>query len=369
MNMKDELAEMKSNLAELKERIENDDAEAIEQGQKLMDEISKKEAEIKAADEKEALLKSIGKEPENMGEQKTGLAAMDLASLKNERGSVSTYIKAATDAHTSAVVGVTDQNVLDVEAPLNVRSLFGAESINGNALTYYILNAMEGTPGKVAEGAKKPQIHIPYEAKTVSLIKQAAYFKDTDEILSDTAFLESAIRNRGIFEFNKVVEKYLVDTLLATDGVQALETGITFDSLLTARQNILSATGYVPDAIVINPADLVTLMTLKDKSGQYLLAGPGYGAYGNGAAGANPAPSIWGMKVVESAAAAKGTLLVGAYKAGASVITKAGEGLRVEVTNTNEDDFIYNRVTVRIEERLVEAVRVPAAFAKITATA
>ena len=34
----------------------------------------------------------------------------------------------------------------------------------------------------------------------------------------------------------------------------------------------------------------------------------------------------------------------------------------MEVSNSNEDDFIYNRVTVRIEERMVEAVRVPAAF-------
>jgi len=64
-----------------------------------------------------------------------------------------------------------------------------------------------------------------------------------------------------------------------------------------------------------------------------------------------------------------GTILVGAFKQGASVITKNGEGARIEIHTGDHDDAIYNRVTVVVEERLALAVRRPKAFAKITEAA
>ena len=64
-----------------------------------------------------------------------------------------------------------------------------------------------------------------------------------------------------------------------------------------------------------------------------------------------------------------GTVLVGAFKQGATVVTKAGEGARIEVHTGDHDDAIYNRVTVVVEERLALAVRYPKAFVKITEAA
>ena len=87
------------------------------------------------------------------------------------------------------------------------------------------------------------------------------------------------------------------------------------------------------------------------------------GSYGNGAYSSNP--RIWGLPVVESANVSAGQAVVGAFKAASSVVTKAGEGMRVEVSNSDVDDFEYNRVTVRVEERMVLATRVPAAFALV----
>ena len=91
------------------------------------------------------------------------------------------------------------------------------------------------------------------------------------------------------------------------------------------------------------------------------------GGAGIGNGGYNANPKVWGMNVVESAAVTSGNVIVGAFKAGASVVTQAGNGQRVEVSNSDQDDFIKNMVTVRIEERLVEAVRIPAAFALVGA--
>lgn len=371
MTLKEQLKEKKDALMALNEKVMAEDPEAIKSAAELTAEIEDLEKSVKAAEIAKDKLAKIGaekaQEDDTMGE-KTGLQAMNLESLKQDPGVKSVYIntKAATDNEamgTNKIISY-DNNVVDTQVTLNVRGLFGQEAISGNALTYYVLGALEGTIGtNIAEGAAKSQIHIPYEPKTVALQKVACYFKETDELLSDAAFLESAIRNRGVYEFNKAVENYLVTTLLATSGVQTGGTTIDFDTILAAKQDIMADTGYAPDAMIINPADWATLLQTKDSNLQYLLGGPAFGSYGNGGYFANP--KIWGLTVVESAAVPSGKACIGAFKAGASVVTKAGEGFRVEVSNSDQDDFIKNRVTVRMEERMVEAVRVPAAFAVV----
>lgn len=360
MTMNEELAEMKANLANLKDRIEADDADAIAEGMQLKADIEAKEKEVELAEQKAAVLNSIGKDDKGEEEKMEDIKSMNLESLKSQPGSVSTYIKAYNDNEVSTTQYTYDNKVFAGGAPLGVRDAFGAEKISTNALTYYVLGNLEGSITTVAEGAKKPQVHIPYTPVTAALTKIGAWFKETDELLSDNAFLESAIRSRGVYEFNKQVESYLVGALAATSGVGSVGSAISYDNILEAKQTVMADTGYAADTLIINPADWCTLLQTKDSNLQYLLGGPAYGSYGNGAYNGNP--KVWGLNVIESAAVTQGQCIVGAFKAGASVVSKANEGLRVEVTNSDTDDFQYNRVTVRIEERLLLAVRVPAAF-------
>lgn len=371
MSLKSELAEMKDRLSALKERIEADDQEAINEGVQLKADIETKTAEIEEAEKKAAVLEVLGtieeKEEEKMEEN--GIKALDLEYLKSNRGSVSTYVKAATDAVVKPTIPVVDQNVAEINYMLGVRDLFNAEEISGNSLTFFRMGATElpdAFDGKTAEGAEKPQIHPTYSAVTVALQKIAAHLKESDELLNDAPFLESVVRGRGAYEVRKAIEKYLVSTLLATSGIDvSVNDGISFDNLLKAKMAVMDNVGYEADAIIINPNDLQTLLLEKDggQSGQYLMGGPAYAPYGNGQYGAYL--PIWGMKVVPSNAIAQGTAIVGAFKACASVVSKAGEGFRIEVANQNEDDFVKNMLTVRIEERLLEAVRLPGGFAKV----
>lgn len=57
-------------------------------------------------------------------------------------------------------------------------------------------------------------------------------------------------------------------------------------------------------------------------------------------------------------------IVVGAFKTCGSVVSK--DGVSVEATNSNEDDFIKNLMTIRAEERLALAVRRPAGFKVLT---
>ena len=360
MSIKEKLVAKQEELKALMPQVNEGNEEAIKSSEGLVEEIKGLEELIRKADEATATMKSFGQPKEEKADE---IKEANLEELKTVKGSKSFAYKAYNDVETKPTVTVVDQKVVDPQGALNVRSLFGAESINGNSLTYYVLGNMEGEIGTTAEGAKKNQIHFGYTPKTVALSKITAFIKETDELLSDAAFLESAIRNRGLYEFKKAVEAYLVSALAGTSGVQVGQSTISFDNILKAKQAVRTATGYAADAILINPADLEALLLTKDSNLQYLLGGPAYGSYGNGAYAANP--RIWGLSVVESDVVPEGQAIVGAFKAGASAVAKAGEGLRVEVSNSDGEDFIYNRVTVRMEERLLLAVRVPAAFVKV----
>lgn len=363
--LKEKLLAKQAELKALEEKIKSGDEEAIKAGEAISQEIEGLEALIEKAEKATAMISRMGN-PAEKPEEENEIKAAHLEELKIAKGSRSFGLKAYTDNEAMGENKIVsyDRNVPNAQPALNVRALFGAETISGNALTYYKLGTLEGSFSTVSEGGAKPQVHVPYTAVTVALTKIAGFMKETDELLQDAPFLESAIRGRGIYEFNKAVEDYLIGALTGTSGVQSGESAITFDNLLKAKQAVRATTGYAADTIVINPTDLETLLLAKDgasgTSGQYLLGGPSYGPYGNGNFSGNP--RIWGLNVVESGAVSAGQCIVGAFKAGSSVVTKAGEGLRVEVSNSDQDDFIKNRITVRIEERMVLATRVPAAF-------
>ena len=370
-----ELEEKKAALIALKSDIEAEDEKAIEEGEVLAQAISDLTEEIEAIQENAAkakeLLGKIGTPEEAPAEGETemnteGLKSLDLDYLKSNRGVVSTSIKAATDPVLAPTIPAVSQIIPVADDRLGVRDLLSVEAISGNALTYFVMGAVEGTPAITEEGAEKPQIHPTYTGKTENLKKIAAHLKESDELLNDAPYLESVVRGRGIKAVKDAIEAYLISTILGTSGINvSVNSGISFDNLLKAKMAVLADTGFEPDAVVINPADLQTLLLAKDggNSGQYLMGGPAYAPYGNGAYGAYL--PIWGMKVVASSKITAGTAIVGAFKDGASLVSKQDEGFRVEVANQNEDDFVKNMITVRIEERVLEAVRVPGAFAKV----
>ena len=74
-------------------------------------------------------------------------------------------------------------------------------------------------------------------------------------------------------------------------------------------------------------------------------------------------PPLWGLRSVPSQATAEGLIVVGAWRLGGSVLRNGGR--TVEVTNSNEADFINGRVTFRTTERVGLKVPYPAAFMKL----
>jgi len=377
MTLKEELTAKKAELAELKDRIEANDAEAIEQGEKLREEIETKSAELEQAEKKAALLNVIGNDEkeDNPMEKKTArtlgenfVETVKAAQIKKRFDVAAPAFKAATDPQTSpsGAVGFAttyDKNVVTgARTPLVIRDLFGAENISGSTLVYLVEGAIQGAPAVTAEGAEKPQIHFADPTvKTVSLAKVACHIKESDEYINDYPFLASAINGRLLYELGLVEQGKLVTDLLGTSGIQTgtyASTGTATDiadAILQAAMDVQASTGFAADAIALNPADWYILRVGKDGDDRY---------YGGGYFGDQSIPNIWGIPVCVSASITSGTVIVGAFKTCASVVTNGG--VSVEAVNTNEDDFVKNLMTIRAEERLALAVRRPAGFKKLT---
>lgn len=378
MTIIEKLNAAKENLKAVKAAVESGEKGAKEL-KDAIEAVKEAQAVVDAADEAKKLMDSltpVKKDSEQAPKKKTiqtlgefAVENLDVKSILNgdSKSAGTKYrTKAATDIHTAPQIITPDNKVVDALPELTLRTLFGSENISGNALTYFRMGATEGTAAVTAEGAPKPQIHVPSTPVTVPLTKVAGWFYETDELLRDAAFMKSAIDNRGMFELRRAVESYLATTLLGTSGIQtqAASQTLSADDIFKAMTKVQTATGYTADAVVINPADYETLRLAKDSNLQYYGGGYFTGAYGNGQVA--PMPGLWGRQTVVTTAVAQGTVLVGAFKAAAAVVGKAGEGERIEVFVGDHDDAINNRVTVVVEERLLLAVRVPAAFVKIS---
>lgn len=376
MTLKEEIQSKKNELAELKERIEANDAEAIAAGEKLQAEIETKTAEIEQAEKKAALLNVIGKEEkedstmetknaqtlgENFVELVKGAAVGKKFDVNMPAKAYSDIQKTPTTSGVSAYATTYDRNVVEgPRTPLVIRDLFGAENISGSTLVYLVEGDIEGAPAATNEGSAKPQVHFKDPTpKTVSLAKIACYIKESDEYINDYPFLASAINGRLLYQLGLVEQNKLVYDLTHTSGIQSDTTHWTAgssvtalaDLILQAAMDVQEQSGFAADGIVINPSDWYTLRIGKDGTSRY---------YGEGYFGAQVIPNLWGIPVCVSTAVNAGQIIVGAFKTCASVVQNGG--VSVEATNTDQDDFIKNLMTIRAEERLALAVRRPKGF-------
>lgn len=380
MNLKDKLAEAQENLAQVKT--------AVEAGEKSADELEAAIAAVKtaqsnvnAADEAEALMKSLGAPQEKAAEQEEKKLARTLGEnfVEHIKGQKiekrfdlsAPAFKAATTVQSSPTGDVVDyattydRNVVEAaRTPLVIRDLFGAETISGSTLMYLVEGAIEGAPAATAEGNEKPQIHFANPtAKTVALSKIACHIKESDEYINDYPFLASAINGRLLYELGLVEQNTLVSSLTGTSGIQTDATSWTAastaagiaDLILDAAMDVQASSGFAADAIVLNPAVWYTLRVGKDSDNRY---------YGGGYFGEQTIPNLWGIPVCVTTAVTASQIIVGAFKTCGSVVSNGG--VSVEAVNTNEDDFVKNLMTIRAEERLALAVRRPVGFKLLT---
>lgn len=379
MNLKEQLKTKKAALAALKEKIAAGDADAIKSGEELAEAIKSLEAAIAEAEKANDLLKMIGNEEPaaEVTVEEDGMKGL-IAKAKSVDRNVKGWSVNATFGKKAANATITAPQIADVDrtaAPVKrgrrVADLLGSATISGNAVTYYVTGEVEGDADVTAQGAKKSQISTSFTPVTKALKKVTAYAKETSEVLEDAPFLASTVEDIISYKIVSKENSEVVTEIVGTSGIQSVtytNGGKTGDAanlaeaILLAKSKIASATDYEADCVLINPQDMYALRTAKDSNLQYIGGGYFTGAYGNGEYVA-PA-TIWGLPVFESSAVTAGEPIVAAGKLAIKVYRKGDT--TVKLFDQNEDDALYNIVTVLGEERLLVAVKEPKGVAKIS---
>jgi HK97 family phage major capsid protein len=262
--------------------------------------------------------------------------------------------------------------ILIEQQRLTIRDLLAVGQTTMNTIPYIKETSFTNAAATVAEEGEKPEATFALEDALAPVRKIAVIARVTDEMWNDFPTLRDYINNRLRFMVEQEEEDQLLNGagtgssltgILNVSGIQtqALSTNIA-ETVFKAFTKIRSVGFFEPDGIVLHPNDWEAVRLSKDSANQYYGGGPFTGAYGN--SGGMAPDMLWGKRVVVTTAITEGTGLVGAFKLGAQIWQR--EGITVEATNSHEDDFQYNRMALRVEERLALAVYRPKAFCSLT---
>ena len=247
--------------------------------------------------------------------------------------------------------------------PIGVRSLIPQGRTTSGAVVYVEETSFTNNAAPVLEGAAKPKSDKVFTPRTLPVETIAHYFKISKQTADDLPFLVAQVENNGIYGVQKVEDNQLLNgngtspNLKGIMGVAAAAPAAPVGANLVDAIGYavfdLAAKGYVPDGTVTNPADWGKVALLKNTQGNYIFANPmDYTTGGR----------IWGTRLVQSAHMTAGAFVVGAFQGNSQLLDR--EDINVQIANQNEDDFIKNMLTVRVEERVVFIIYQPTAFEK-----
>jgi HK97 family phage major capsid protein len=264
-------------------------------------------------------------------------------------------------------------NVLN-QQPLYVSDLFSQGTTSGDIVRFIIEDTFTNAATRVAEGSAKPEATLDVSIANATVEKTATWLKVTEEMLEDFEQMQSFINGRLAYMVQALEDTQLltgsgssqIKGVLNWSGIQNVSGAIgTIDSLCKAVDYVRGANGVGfanPTAIIMHPLDWLNVRLSKDSNGQYLLGGPTFGSYGVG--GYSNVAMAWGLPVVATTSITRGTALTGDFRMGAQIFRR--KGLTLATTNSDNNDFQLNLITIRAEQRMTLAVYQPNRFCSIT---
>lgn len=308
--------------------------------------------------------KRMAKNLRSMGQ----VAAVEVDDFLGWKGAAAASgTKATFDTAGSTLTGYDRQAgiiLLGTERP-RVADLLSRGQTTQNTIRYVREDTFANAAVEVSEGGLKPEASFDTSEQDAPVRKIAVTAKVTDEMFADFPVIRDYINARLPLMVQLREDAQLLAGngtapnlrgILNTSGIltQAKGADPVPDAIYKGMVQILATSFFVPDGVVMHPLDWQDVRLLRTADGMYIWGSP---------ADAGP-ERIWSLPVVITTAMTQNTGLVGAFKLGAQVFYR--QGISIESTNSNEDDFKRNLIALRAEQREALAVYRATAFCQVT---
>lgn len=254
--------------------------------------------------------------------------------------------------------------------PFSMEALLPSTTTTSNAIEFTKEASFTNSAAEAAEGTQKGESALTWTLVNMPVSTVAHWIKISKQLAADNTALAAYVNTRMRYGVNQKV-----DTQLVVGGGVAPALSGTFNTgnytahgytaanitafpattlkrfaLIRKVMGDLYAAGFPATAVVLNPADWasmeIELMTVA--AGQTLFS-----------VGAGGEPRLFGLPVIQSIGMTAGSFQVGAF--GEAYMVYNREGVVVEMSDSDVDNFQKNLVTLRAERRLALATEKPAA--------
>ncbi|HEY3021805.1 MAG TPA: phage major capsid protein [Solirubrobacteraceae bacterium] len=255
--------------------------------------------------------------------------------------------------------------------PLTLLDIIPIGATDSNSVEYVQVTAIPSAAAETAELTLKPEEALTTVDATAPVRTIAGWIKLARQALDDSAGLATLINTLLPYDVRRRIESQMLSGdgagqnlrgILNTTGIGApafVAPDNIADAILRAMTTIILSDGD-PNFVAANPLTWQSLLMMRESEA----AGPPVtrsGAYLYGSPATMAAQTIWGLTLTANRTVPQASPLVGDAN-GATLLVR--EGVNVKVSDSDQDDFVKNRVTVLAEARVAFPVWRPASFAK-----
>jgi HK97 family phage major capsid protein len=250
--------------------------------------------------------------------------------------------------------------------PFSMEALLPSTPTSSNAIEFTKENVFTNSAAEASEGASKAESSLTWTLVNMPVSTVAHWIKISKQLAADAPALAAYVNSRMRYGVNRRVDTQLVvgDGIApnisgtyktgnyTAHGYVNADLGATLKKYVLIRKIMadLYSAGYPADAIVLNPADWATMEI------ESFTVAAGQGLFSLDSMGR---PMLFGVPVVQSLGMAADTFQVGRFSEAYMVHNR--EGVVVEMSDSDSDNFTKNLITLRAERRLALATERPAA--------
>ncbi len=254
--------------------------------------------------------------------------------------------------------------------PFSMEALLPSTTTASNAIEFTRENVFTNIAAEAAEAAQRAESSLTWTLVNMPVSTIGHFIKISKQLAADNTALAAYVNTRMRYGVDQKVDTQLVvgngvapnisGTFLAANytahGYTAANItafpATTLKRFALIRKVIgdLYAAGYPATAVVLNPADWASMEI------ELMTVAAGQTLYSVGAGGES---RLFGLPIVQSIGLTAGNFQVGAF--GEAFMVYNREGVVVEMSDSDGDNFQKSLVTLRAERRLALATEKPAA--------